>query len=392
MGKNSLITPEGTRDFLFEESFVRRQLEEQLHRLFAGKGYSQVMTPGIEFYDVFQSASYPGERLYKMTDSKNRLLVMRPETTTPIARMVATRLKSVTLPLRMYYYQSAYRFEQALKGRSDEITQTGIELLGSAGYMADVEMVTTAMEALEVCGGEGGYTLELGDAGLYKELIKELGVSSAQQENIRYLIETKNYPMLEEELNSLGECGAADSLKKLPRMFGGEEVFQKASRLYGSMRMGEMLADLERLYQDLKSVCKGRLTVDLGLVNNVDYYTGVIIKGYLEGYGEEVLSGGRYNKLLGTFGYDIPATGFAINVDAAAKVLLKTSPVGLPSSDVLVHAAKGYEMKAVEAAKRLRKQGQTVEFSLFEDVSLAREYAAERGIGKIVFVNETEGT
>ncbi len=392
MRKYDLITPEGTKDFLFEECLVHREIEQNLHGLLRSKGYSELTTPGLEFFDVFQSESghYPQERLYKLTDSKGRLLVLRPESTMPIARVVATRLRNASLPLRLYYNQSVYRFEPALKGRSDEITQVGIELLGSASYMADVEMVTTAIEALATCSDEKkGFSLELGDAGVFKELMRELNATPEERENIRYLIETKNYPALNDVLDEMGDSRATAALKKLPALFGGEEVFEKASQLCSNQRIEEILTDLKKLYQDISKVIgNGKLTVDLGMVNNADYYTGVIIKGYLEGYGEEVLSGGRYNKLLSDFGYDIPATGFAVNVDAVANVLRKTSDVTIQPVDAIIYAAPGYEMKAVKVSQELREKGQVVEYAFFDEIELVREYARERRIGRVVIVDD----
>lgn len=392
MRKYDLITPEGTKDILLEECLVRREMEQTLHELFQHKGYSELRTPGLEFFDVFQSESghYPQERLYKLTDSKGRLLVLRPESTMPIARVAATRLRDASLPLRLYYDQTVYRFEPALKGRSDEITQMGIELLGSASYLADVEMVTTAIEALELCsGGTASFSLELGDAGVFKELMRELHATPEERENIRYLIETKNYPALNDVLDTMGDAKIAHALKKLPALFGGEEVFEKASQLYSNQRIDEILMELRKLYQDISKVIgNGRLTVDLGMVNNADYYTGVIIKGYLEGYGEEVLSGGRYNKLLSDFGYDIPAIGFGLNVDAAANVQLKNQKVQLHPADAVIYAAQGYEMKAVQVSKALREQGQIVELSCFDMLDLVREYAREKQIGRVVIVDE----
>ncbi len=88
------------------------------------------------------------------------------------------------------------------------------------------------------------------------------------------------------------------------------------------------MSDLKELYNKISKIAgKGKITVDLGMVNKTDYYTGVIIRGYLEGYGEEVLSGGRYDKLIADFGYDIPATGFAVNVDAVMSVEMKKNSV-----------------------------------------------------------------
>ena len=392
MRKYDLITPEGTKDFLFEECLVRREIEQDLHDLFRSKGYSELTTPGLEFFDVFQSESghYPQERLYKLTDSKGRLLVLRPESTMPIARVAATRLRDASLPLRLCYNQTVYRFEPALKGRSDEITQAGIELLGSSSYLADVEMITTAIESLASFSSDNiSFSLELGDAGVFKELMRELNATPEERENIRYLIERKNYPALNDVLDTMDDVKVAAALKKLPALFGGEEVFDKASQLYSNERIDEILMDLRKLYKDISTVIgKGRLTVDLGMVNNADYYTGVIIKGYLEGYGEEVLSGGRYNKLLSDFGYDIPATGFAINVVAVANVRMKDQPAQLQPADAVIFAAPGYEMKAAKVSQELRSKGQVMEFAFFDSLDLVREYARESRIGKVVVVDE----
>ncbi len=391
MRKYDLITPEGTKDFLFEECLVLRETEQKIHDIFRGKGYSELTTPALEFFDVFQTESghYPQERLYKLTDSKGRLLVMRPESTMPIARVVATRLHDASLPLRLFYNQSVYRFESALKGRSNELVQSGIELIGSASHMADLEMVSTAIEVLESCS-ETNFSLEIGDAGVFKELMRELEASAEEREDIRYLIETKNYPALNDLLDTMGDSPAITALKQLPAMFGGEEVFDKAAALYSSPKINMILGDLRQIYAEISQLMgKGRLTVDLGMVNNADYYTGVIIKGYLEGYGEEVLSGGRYNKLLADYGYDIPATGFAVNVDAVAKVAIKKNPREVRPADVLLYAVEGCEMKAIELAKQLRtEKGLVTEFALTDDLDAVRGYAREKKIGRIIVVDD----
>ena len=103
MRNYDLITPEGTKDLLFGECIVRRDVERTLMELFRSRGYSEVITPGLEFYDVFnlKSRYFHQENLYKLTDSKGRLLVMRPDSTMPIARVVATRLRDAVLPLML---------------------------------------------------------------------------------------------------------------------------------------------------------------------------------------------------------------------------------------------------------------------------------------------------
>ena len=395
MKNYDLITPEGTKDLLFEESIVRREIENSLHNIFKSRGYCEFITPGLEFYDVFNlnSRYFPQENLYKLTDNKGRILVLRPDSTMPIARAVATRLKDATLPLRIFYNQTVYRTEPALKGRSDEIGQTGIELIGSQLKMADLEVISTAVTSLKACGGN--FSLEIGNIGIFKALVKQLDVTDRVKEQIRQLIETKNFPALNDLLDSIGDNAVTTALKKLPALFGGEEVFDKAKKVMADEKISRILDELRELYNDISKICgnDGTITVDLGLVNKTDYYTGLIIKGYLQGHGEEVLSGGRYDKLISDFGYDIPAVGFAINVDAVAKVTAKNADeIKLPVSDAIVFAEEGYEVEALMVAQKLRDNGETVETALFDDISLVREYAKEKKISKIVVVDSNNRT
>ena len=123
MRKNRRITPEGTRDLLFEECLARREVEDRLSNLFVQRGFSEVMTPGIEFYDVVpgDNEAIAPESVYKLTDNKGRLLVIRPDSTMPIARLTATRLQNAPLPLRLYYAQDVFRLNHGLGGHNDQI-------------------------------------------------------------------------------------------------------------------------------------------------------------------------------------------------------------------------------------------------------------------------------
>ncbi|MDE6777844.1 MAG: ATP phosphoribosyltransferase regulatory subunit, partial [Oscillospiraceae bacterium] len=334
MRRYDLITPEGTKDYLFEECALKRIVETKTRQLFKSMGYSRLITPNLEFYDVYNlnSRYFPQEELCKLTDNKGRLVVLRPDSTVPIARVVATRLKEAMLPLRLYYTQPVYQFAPSLKGKSTEINQTGIELIGSGSKMADIEVISMALSVLSSVGEKiaenvnfsVNYSLELGDVRIFRELMHRLNATPAQKEEIRSLIEAKNYPALNDILDKIGEHKITNALKKLPTLFGGEEVFERAEEIFQDARIAEILENMRELYH---TVCdmneKGNIIIDLGLVNKTDYYTGLVIKGYLEGYGEEVLSGGRYDKLLSEFGYDIPAVGMAVNVDAVANVIAK---------------------------------------------------------------------
>ena len=391
-----LITPEGTKDYLFGECIVRRNIENTLISLFKSRGYSEIITTGLEFYDVFNlnSRYFPQENLYKLTDSKGRLLVMRPDSTMPIARVVATRLRDALLPLKLCYNQPVYRTEALLKGRSDEIVQTGIELIGSQLKMADLEVISTAIDSLKALGMP--FSLEIGHIGIFKELVSRLEVTDKTKEKIRHLIEAKNFPALNDLLDTMGVNPTTTALRKLPALFGGEEVFEKAEELMPDEKIRELLEELKGLYADAVELCgsDGEITVDIGMVNKTDYYTGFIIKGYLQGHGEEVLSGGRYDKLISEFGYDIPAVGFAVNVNGVEQVIERNGIMPtVPKADAIVYAEEGFEALALKTARELREQGLVVENALFDDLETVRAYAIDNKISRVVVVDgEERGT
>ncbi len=386
MKRYDLLTPEGTKDLLFEDCAVRRSLEERLSRIFKSMGYCEIVTPGLEFFDVFDlnSVYFPQESMYKLTDNKGRILVVRPDSTMPIARVAATRLRDAELPLRLFYRQNVYRNKPAMRGRSDEIHQMGIELIGSDSRRADLEVLAGAIEVLSSLENDS-FRLEIGDIGYFKALVARLGTDEETTEQIRGLIEVKNYPALNDLLDSIGQNEITSALKQLPRLFGGEEVFEKAEKLFDGGK--DIIAELRGIYNSLTALgYNGKITVDLGLVNKMDYYTGVVIKGYLEGYGDAVLSGGRYNKLLAEFGYDVPATGFAVNIDAAAKVIRQSVGYSTPVPDVIVFGEDGFEISAVEQAGKFRKDGLTAELSVFSTFEETVSYAKKKNIPKAVCV------
>ncbi len=390
MKRFDLITPEGTKDLLFEDCVIRNSVEKKISDIFKSKGYCEIKTPGIEFFDVFnlRSRYFPQESMYKLVDNKGRLLVVRPDSTMPIARVAATRLREAKLPLRMFYNQNVYRSKSSMRGRSDEIKQMGIELIGSDSKRADLEVITTAIEVLSSCDNDK-FRLELGNIGLFRKLVEKLPVTEETREEIRSLIEVKNYPALNDLLDSIGDTEVTNALKQLPRLFGGVEVFDKAAELMNDSEIDRILAELKALYTSLLSLgYDGKITVDLGIVNKMHYYTGAVIKGYLEGYGDAVLSGGRYNHLLAEFGYDVPATGFAINVDAVSTVLKRRETVKAPAADVIVFAKDGYVIEGLKLVSKLGSEGKIALNSVFDTLEETKNYAHEYGIKKVICVSD----
>lgn len=394
MNNCKLITPEGTKDYLFEDAVLRKRVESKLSEVFLYRGYHEVVTPSMEFLDVFHGAAtgVPIERMYKLVDAKGRLLVMRPDSTMPIARLCSTRLKNETLPLRLYYNQPVFSSNPSLKGRSDERMQTGIELIGSSDTRADLEVLVTAVKALQALKIDN-FRIEVGHIGIFSSLVDALGVSPAQREAIRQLIEDKNYPALNDLLDGLEQEEIASVIKMLPRLFGGELVFSKARACIQDRQTLLILDYLENLYLSLgKLGLAEKITVDLGIVNRTDYYTGIVFKGYVEGYGEEVLSGGRYDSLLQEFGEKLAAIGFAVDVDAAVNALLHAGEHAVSETTVLVFAKEGYEIQALEYVEKLSSVRVISEYALCDALEEAIAYADKKQIKRIDIVSDEINT
>ncbi len=385
MKRYDLLTPEGTRDLLFDECATKRYIEERLRAIFSGYGYSEVVTPGLEFYDVFNGKAryFPQENMYKLVDGKNRMMVLRPDSTMPIARLAATRLREEPLPLKLFYNQSIFMVNPKNSGRDDEFAQSGIEILGGKRKAADYEALVLALRALSACSNE--FRLEIGESSIFRLLVAELGIDSDESDIIQSLIETKNYPALNDVLSAYsGE--AAEALRALPTLFGGKEVFALADKYMITSKLKEKLASLKETYDALCASGVEEIKVDLGLVHKKNYYTGIIFRGYVEGYGSPALSGGRYDNLIGDFGRDVPAVGFAINVEAAAKVLLKSDESLLTPADVIVHAVDGAEIEALKHCTMLVNKGITVFNSVSDTEDEAVAYAKSKGICRIDIV------
>ena len=389
MNKILKMTPEGTRDFLFAECSAMDDVCGRIEKVFVGRGFKRVITPGIEFYDVFSlpCSGIAQEDMFKMTDNKGRLLVARPDSTLPIARMVSTRLQNNVMPVRLYYKQAVYRNNPTLMGKSNELMQMGVELLGVKGVRADLEIITTAVKALSSVATD--FRVELGHAEVFDALSDELDINENEKEKIRLSIEGKNYSALNNLLDKLQPCQAVSAIRSLPSLFGGEEVFDKARDICRGTKAAAALDYLHKIYDSLLTLGLGdKLIIDLGLVQRNDYYTGIVFTGYINGIGDAVLSGGRYDELLSEFDMPMGAAGFAIDTDAVTMKILTDAHVSYSDNpDVLVFAEEGCEMKAIALVEELNAQGKKAQFSVLETLEETKRFAEKRGIAEVMICN-----
>lgn len=216
------------------------------------------------------------------------------------------------------------------------------------------------------------YRIEIGHIGLFQSLVSHITDDTDVKEELRRLIEQKNYARLNDVLEEYSSIPQAKILQRLPRLYGGEEVLKEAESLFVDEETRGILAYLRTLYEQTCQCAQGgKVMLDLGLVNENDYYTGVIFRGYLEGSGETVLSGGRYDHLLRDFGADLPAVGFGVDVDAVTKALMQVNTPQVPPPQVLVFARKGFEIAALHFLRTQVKAGVRCENALCQTLEEA---------------------
>jgi ATP phosphoribosyltransferase regulatory subunit len=381
---NSLLrSPEGTGDLFLEEVNALHEVSGKLNRLFRCRGYSEVITPGIEHYSLFNGRKrrFPEEKLYTLTDKNGRLAVLCPDITLPIARLAASRLKNETFPLKLCYTQNIFRVHRRNSAKDDEITQSGIEIIGGEPFRSDIEAVTLAVSALELLGIEN-YKFELSSNVFLEYFIRDLpGNENSREElreQIRELVKKKNVHELKKITND-------NIIPELSSLFGGDEVFSKAEKLFaGETFLSEQIEYIKKLYNLAgKLVRKGQVTVDFAPAKKAGYYTGVMFRTYVTGFGHSVLSGGRYDGLFEEFDENVSATGFAANVSAISKCI-KVS--GHKPAEVLVFAEKGKEELGALQTAEFTAQGIAAEYCLCETEEEAMEYAGKKSIERIEVV------
>ena len=250
------------------------------------------------------------------------------------------------------------------------------ELIGADGMKADLEIIVTAIDALRACGASR-FHVELGHAKFFRDLADRMELDSETVEQMRAYIEGKNFAALNDLLAPYEGNSACAALKRLSRLFGGAEVLSEAEKLAGKT---DTVDYLRSLYDELSAAGYGQyVRFDLGMVHQIDYYTGVVFRGYVEGAGEAVLSGGRYDHLVEVFGREAQATGFCVDVDAVAHTLPETA---LPVLRTIVHYEPGYLAQALEAVDG-RPAG-TCELSSCTTLEESKELAAAKGADSVL--------
>lgn len=345
------ITPVGFRDMMSDEALVREDLISRVRACFAAKGYRPVETPTLEVLDVMEAGGHVPEAPFKFFDSHGDLLAMRPDVTMQIARMCATRGLGASEPLRLRYTQRVFR-EKTAEAAARELTQCGAELIGAAGSVADVELVSLFASALAECGLEN-FTIALGSAGVLRDLLDASGATDQWKSAVMQAYHTSNFVYLGElvaaaeqaanggsaqEAASQARFKLADpaianpgrvvpaiarAIFQLSRLRGGKAELAQVRTLLEPLGCARGISELEGVYNALiESGLEGKVLIDFSVMSSFDYYTGLVFEAYAPGLGSPLGGGGRYDNLLAQYGAEkVPAAGFAFYLEQVMAAL-----------------------------------------------------------------------
>ncbi|HHW31188.1 MAG TPA: ATP phosphoribosyltransferase regulatory subunit [Clostridiaceae bacterium] len=390
MSKWKIYTPEGVQDILFDECFAKRNIEQKIRELFRLWGYFEIETPTVEFYDTFSAESdlTPQETMFKFFDQQGRILVLRPEATIPVARIVATKLKDAKYPLKFFYIGNMFRYNEFGGGKQKEFTQAGLELIGLNTPESDAEVIALAIKALKTAGLRE-FQIDIGQVEFFKGIMEETGLPEQEVERIRVLIDRKDYLAIEELVE---KYGISENLKKLilglPKLFGSTDLIDSVEKITMNSRSLKALENLRRVLQILDDYnLEKYISIDLGMVQSLNYYTGIIFRGFTHGIGFPVLSGGRYDNLVEKFGKKCSATGFSLGINMVMMALDRQNiTFKTPSVESLVCYTDKGRKNAFELCEALRSQGIVTEANILgEGIEKAKEYAKDKGIGGIIY-------
>jgi len=334
----ALTTPSGFRDILPHEALVRERISATIRECFSHHGYLPVETPLLEVRETLEQGSAISDLPFQLFDSDGGLLMLRPDSTLPIARMIAGRIGADELPIRLRYQAPVVREEAMLGGQPRQFTQAGIELVGERGDIAELEAVRLLAEVLEVLGVPD-WKIVLGSVAPLESLLASCAPSNAFRAEVKRLVHSSDFVGIDElvESSSALAPAAGAALKRLVRLSGGEECIAVLDELLSSVGIEKPLRGTSEL-AELVDGCRdlfenGRATFDFSVMNSFDYYTGLIFKGYADGIPAALATGGRYDSVLRNFGRDdVSACGFALSIERLQEVLGEQGESGLVTS------------------------------------------------------------
>ena len=394
----------GMRDFLGKDAQRMRFVEQKAREIAQLYGYEEVITPVVESYELV--AAKAGEemrhRMYTFDDMGGRKVALRGEFTPSIARLVATKMRTMPKPIKLFSVGSQYRYDEPQFGRFREFFQADYELMGTSQPEADAEIISINSQLLHTVGLRD-HSVKIGHMGILRGILTQENVPEEQQNGIMQLLDKKQWDEALTVAQRLNVSSQGIQTLKTILETRGKDTTEILGKIAEAVKNYE---DALTAAQNLKEIVeltktsgvKSDLLVDAGFARGLEYYTGVIFEAYvpeLERAGLALGGGGRYDRLIELFGGEpTPAVGVAPGIDRIA-LAMKRQKVTVRESKqkqvVIIPIKKEMKAKAFEIAAALREVGLTCEIELMgRKVSNALADADRRDIRLAVLVGPEE--
>jgi len=400
-----LHTPVGLTDLLPASYQFKRSLERRIETVFERYGYAFVSSPTLEYVAVFEGkGSIPVAEMYKLGDRNGDMLALRPDMTPAVARMAVTHHLTEGHggdPLRVCYIEKAFRSHKYLQGRENEFTQAGAELMGISSPEADAELIALAVHGLLSAGLEH-FRVDIGQVDFLPGVLAELktALSETDCDNFMDHMIRRDY-VAAEALTAKAKhiIPAGQLLSDLSQLTGGIDMLTRTKSMVSNPQAQAALRHLEEVYAILQDQGLGdHILLDLSMTGQLDYYTGVIFKGYAKGSGATVVDGGRYDRLLAAFSANdkpIPAVGFGIKIEGLLDALTAQGLVfKCESAETLLAYDKSARAVALATGDIMRKQGLHLESSLLNgslgDLEAHKAYALRKNFKGIIYFSDPD--
>jgi ATP phosphoribosyltransferase regulatory subunit len=361
--------PTGVKDYLPHAVAKLRGIERNVLECMRTWGYEQIITPTIEYYDTVGVASATSDqKLFKLLNQRGTTIVLRSDMTAPIARVVGSLLKDQPFPIRLSYHGNVFRAFEEEGAREAEFYQTGVELVGDSSPEADAEVIALAIASLQAAGVPS-FKIAIGHVGFLNGLFEEtLPGRESEQEALKACLLKRDHVGYRDILRKLLiDAAWQQELEHILRLRGGQEVCNQALELSANEDAQAAIRHLCAVWDVLEAYgVQEHVLIDLTMIGDFSYYTGMTFEGYASHLGFPVCSGGRYDNLLAQFGRPAQATGFALKTTRILEVV--EDAIKAPGKTLVLYES-GQRHAALAEAERLRKIGYAAVTELLTNVS-----------------------
>ncbi len=362
-------TLKGFRDFLPAEARKRQYVIDKLKSVFESYGFEPLETPALEFADILKGKYGEEEKLiYELETKGGDRVALRYDQTVPLARVMA-QYQDLPKPFKRYQIQPVWRGENTQKGRYREFVQCDADIVGMESFVADAEILALVLDIYAALGLD--VTIKINDRTNFENLDKKI-VGSI------------------DKLEKIGES------EVLAEMVDKGMSSDEAKQALFTLQAKPITQNLQNIIDALKWMGKdtSKVKYEPTLARGLDYYTGIIFETIAEGSAGSLCSGGRWDKMIGTFiGQDMPAVGFGLGFDRTIEVLKEKGLIPEVTKTKVLVTVFSMELgqQAIDAAKTLRESGINTELYL-DDAKMDKQlkYADQKGILYAIIIGPKE--